>query len=385
MSTLKKKFVKLLIDERIKKISKLHVKRISKVKLDADCPLNLQIAELHKRKWGKIFSEEVNLKWLQWYSQKSGIDSPDFIPENVFYTIVEPIINDARFAVCYSDKNLYDWIYPKGLFPETIVRNVDGLYYDQEYKALEVKENNNLTKVLLQTDRVFVKPATDTGGGRDVDLFILNDGQFINREGQALTLENLNRTYNHNFVIQKVLQQHPFLSHFNPSSLNTLRVLTYRSPIKNDINILQVVFRIGAKDQYLDNSRAGGYSVGVNSKGVINKFAFRKDGCKFTKVNTVDLSESEFVIPFFEEIQSTAKVIAERNIHHRMLALDMTIDNENNIRCVEVNNKCNEINFHQLNNGPLFGNFTDEVIAYCEMHKENLYKEFTLSTIPYVL
>ncbi|MBS1525474.1 MAG: hypothetical protein JST19_07485, partial [Bacteroidetes bacterium] len=141
---------------------------------------------------------------------------------------------------------------------------------------------------------------------------------------------------------------------------------------------------VGAKDQFLDNSKAGGYSIGMNNTGKLNKFATRKDGSKYDRVNDVALAGNDFTIPYFDKIVSASKMIAGKNIHHLMLAMDMSIDEEGNIRCIEINNRSNEINFHQLNNGPLFGEFTDEVIAYCEKHTENLYKEFTITTIPFV-
>ena len=124
--------------------------------------------------------------------------------------------------------------------------------------------------------------------------------------------------------------------------------------------------------------------MGMDSQGKLNKFAIKKDGSKFDKVNDINLVENDYIIPFFEELKAAAILIAEKNIHHRMLALDMVIDENNHPRCVEVNNRSNEINFHQLNNGPLFGEFTDEIIAYCEKHTENLYKEFVITTIPFV-
>lgn len=241
-----------------------------------------------------------------------------------------------------------------------------------------------MNEILAGNDSFFVKPALESGGGRAVELFSSINGIFQNADGKELTLKVLETTYKENFIIQKPLSQHPFLKQFNSTSLNTLRVLTYRSSVTNKINILQVVFRVGAKGQYVDNFRAGGFSIGVNKDGLINKFAFNRDGIRFEQVNEIDLKESVLQIPLFENVQSTAKLIAEKNIHHRMLALDMTIDSYNNARCVEINNKSNEINFHQLNNGPLFGEFTDEVIDYCMLHKERLYKEFIVTTIPFV-
>ena len=380
----KEQFVKLLINRRISNVSKQLVKKISECESDGSIAPNADIVAQHKQKWGRIFKNEINTGWLNWYIKKTGIQSPDFVPENVFYTVIEPIINNSRFTVSYSDKNFYDLVYPKGLFPETLIRNIDGFYYDGNYKPLDLSNDEILLDTLAGAASVFVKPATEAGGGRQVDLFVINGRKYLNKAGEELKLKFLDNVYKQSFVIQRTLCQHAFQAFFNPTSLNTIRVLTYRSPYTNQINILQSVFRIGAKNEFLDNSRAGGYSVGMDSQGKLNKFAIKKDGSKFDKVNDTNLVENDYIIPFFEELKAAAILIAEKNIHHRMLALDMVIDENNHPRCVEVNNRSNEINFHQLNNGPLFGEFTDEIITYCEKHTENLYKEFVITTIPFV-
>jgi putative polysaccharide biosynthesis protein len=384
MGKKKEWFVKRLIDRRINQNSKHLIKKISGFKPANQITLDPQVVAAHKQKWRRIFKGEISTVWLEWYAGVSGIQNPDYIPENVFYGVVEPIINNSRFTVNYSDKNFYDLVYPKGLFPETLIRNTDGLYYDGNYEPLDISDNKKLFKILSGCETVFVKPATESGGGREVDRFNLKDQKFVNAEGHELSLELLQKVYQISFVIQKPLGQHTFLSSFNATSINTIRVLTYRSPVTQQINILQSVFRVGAKNQFLDNSRAGGYSIGVNSTGKLNSFALRKDGSKYDKVNDISLTGNDFIIPYFDKIVSTSKMIAGKNIHHLMLALDMSIDESGNIRCIEINNRSNEINFHQLNNGPLFGEFTDEVIDYCEKHTENLYKEFIITTIPFV-
>ena len=379
MGKLKKAIVDLLIKKRIERTSKMMEKKLAHTNLDSNFQIDSKVIEAHKQKWGRIFKGKINLGWLQWYSKCTGITSPDFIPESVFYTTVEPILNDARYDMAFVEKNFYDLMYPDGIFPETIIRNIDELYFDRDYKALHLDNDQVLMDQLKGLDKIIIKPSTESGGGRDVELYTLEDGKFMNRDGQQLTLQNMARLYKTNFLIQKILPQHSFPSFFNATSLNTVRVLTYRSDVTNTVNILQVVFRVGATGQFLDNSRAGGYSIGVDAAtGKLNKFAFRKDGTRYEKVNEVNLAENEYTIPLFDEILSVAKLIAERNIHHRMHALDMAIDHENNIRCLEINNKGNEINFHQLNNGTLFGDFTDEVITYCEKHMDKLYRSYTV-------
>lgn len=378
MENIKKQLIKFFVNRKIKRISLHYIKKIKTIEIDPSFVLDSEIITKHKKKWSRIFHEKIHLRWLQLYSGSTKINSQDFVPENIYYSIIEPILNQQIFSLSYSDKNFSDLFYPNGLFPESILRNIDGFYYNNVYKPLLISNDAQLVDILSDNDTILIKPSLDSGGGKDVDLFMFSDGKLRNKAGLVLTLQYLNNFYKNNFIIQKYLHQHHFLEQFNKTSLNTIRVLTYRSPVTNDINILHCILRVGAKNQHIDNFRGGGYAIGVNSQGVLNKFAVNKHGNKLYKVNDIDLSDNQYIIPFFDMIRETAKEIAGRNIHHKLLGLDITIDEKNNIRCVEVNNENNEINFYQLNNGTLFGEFTDEVIKYCEMQIGSLYDKYEI-------
>lgn len=378
MGNIKNKLIKLLVNRRIKIASKHFLKKINKIELDKHFVLDSEIIKIYKQKWSRIFPDKIDLKSLQWYSGSTKINSPDFVPENIYYTIIEPILNEQTFSLSYSDKNFYDLFYPDGLFPETILRNIDGVYFNNAYSPLMIMSNAQLLDVLSGNDMIVIKPSLDSGGGKDVELFVFKDENFITKEGITLTFQYLQKNYKQNFIIQKYLHQHPFLEKFNNTSLNTIRVLTYRSPLTNYITILHCLLRVGTKNKHIDNFRAGGYAIGIDSKGVLNNNAINNHWNKLNKVNEINLADNQFIIPFFDKIQITAKEIAKKNIHHKLLGLDITIDNLNNIRCVEVNNDSNGINFFQLINGTLFGEFTDEIIEYCESNIDKLYKKYDI-------
>lgn len=331
----------------------------------------------HKKKWKAIYKGQINLKWLAWYSSCSLLESPDFVPESIYYSIIEPLLNKPEFSIAFSDKNFYDKFYPEGLFPDVLIRNIDGDFFSKNYEPLNNLGEKNLKNYLQNEKEIIIKPSVETGGGQNVKLFIVENGKIKNNNGETVSLELIKKTFKENFIIQRVLKQHSFFSQFNKSSINTIRALTFRNPSTNTIEILHLILRIGTPGQFVDNSRAGGFSVGINSQGVLNHFAVKKDGEKYYQINEFDLTQN-LTIPFFEELMKTAIFIASKNIHHRLLGLDLTIDQENKIRCIEVNNTGNEINFYQLNNGPLFGKFTDEVIAFCEENKLNLFKNFKI-------
>jgi hypothetical protein len=277
--------------------------------------------------------------------------------------------------LAYTDKNFYDLVFPQNIFPETIIRNINGGFFGENYSPLIINTNSDLHDIILNYPALIVKPAIESGGGENVHLFKRSGNKMIDNTEKELNLTFLETNLIKNYVVQKVLSQHSDLSKFNKTSINTIRVLTWLSPASGNVEILQCIFRVGAQGQYVDNSRSGGFAIGVGPRGVLNKFATNKHGKHFTEVNGLNLLQHH-EIPNFTEIKNRAREIGAKYLQFRLLGLDMAVDDNQTIRCIEINIIGNEINFFQLNNGPLFGEFTNEVIDYCINNKQQLYGNY---------
>jgi len=377
---IRKYLIKYLSNIRARKIANVYHRKVSKIQLDKDSLIDNEIVKLHREKWRRIYKRKVNLRWLYWYFYNTGINSPDFVPESIYYSIIEPVLNKSEFCQTYSDKNFYDLFYDDFLFPEILLRNIDGYFFNKDYQVVNIDNDNLLMNFFIGIDRFILKPSLESGGGTNVKYFRLNNGKYISADGDILTVKFLMDIFEENYVIQDIIHQNRFFSQFNPISLNTIKVFTYRSPITNKIHILHCLLRVGQENKYIDSTRAGGFVIGINKYGELNKYAVTRNGLTkvdkcFSKINGIDL-EPGIKIPFFDKILETSIAIAGRNIHHRLLGLDMAVDQMDNIRCLEVNNMGNAINSFQLNNGPLFGEFTDEVIEYCRLNKHQLYSNY---------
>jgi hypothetical protein len=373
---MKKEIIKFLVERRIKRIQKIYGKKVLGIE-KSDLNIDLGLALKHKAKWGKIHQNFSNVKWLNSYVNSTKIQNSNFVPESIFYSIIEPIVNSRELNLAYADKNIYDLIYPQNLFPATILRNINDSFLDHSYSAANISSDADLEKLLKDYIQLLVKPALESGGGLNIYLFKRSGSEMIDSNGNKMNLSFLNRYLKNDYIIQEVLSQHDELRKFNITSLNTIRVLTWLSPISGKVEILHCIFRVGAKGQFVDNSRSGGYAIGIKPNGVLNNFATNKAGKHFATVNEIDLSKNH-KIPFIGEIKKMAKEVSFKYLHFRLLGLDMTIDSTGNVQCIEINNKGNEINFYQLNNGPLFGEFTDEVIDYCIENKLKMYKNYDI-------
>jgi hypothetical protein len=349
-----------------------HIYRLQKNKFRNNNPT---ILIEHREKWSQL-SKKVNTKWLLVYSQISGIESPNYVPENVYYNIIERRLNNRIFTTAYSDKNFYDiYFSEEQLFPLTILRCVNNVLYDAQYNSQPVTENN-LRGVLNDFDKVIVKPANDSGGGRRVELFIKEkDKLFYNANRDILNFEYLEKKYYNTFIIQEYIEQHEFYRQFNPSSTNTVRIFTYRTVSSEDIVPLHAVLRIGRPGSIVDNQAAGGISCGITNEGKLNDFAVDKHGNVFKAIESIKFSDMAEVLGFRKMIECI-KSIAPKLFYSRINGFDFCVDKNLNIRLLEINSKNIEINFMQMNTGPLFKEYTDEVIDFCRENPKSVCLDF---------
>ena len=73
-----------------------------------------------------------------------------------------------------------------------------------------------------------------------MESLVVKDG-ITNLDNKSV--EEVFDKYGNNFVIEELAKQHPAMASLNPSSLNTIRVITFRK--ENEILVCMVICRIG--------------------------------------------------------------------------------------------------------------------------------------------
>lgn len=106
-----------------------------------------------------------------------------------------------------------------------------------------------------------IKPFLDKHG-HGVKSLDVTDG-ITNLDGTSIT--DVFDRYGANFQIQERVKQHERMSALNPTSVNTIRIVTYRSGM--EVLLIYFVIRIGRKGQVVDNQSAGGISVSIDENG----------------------------------------------------------------------------------------------------------------------
>lgn len=310
--------------------------------------------------WGKT-GLRPDIRWLRMYGNICGIWDHRYIPESIYYIIAEPCLNNKSFSKCFTDKNLSRIFLDGYTLPDTVVSNIDGVFYGSSLDTLDIQQAKNIIK---RQKTFIIKPSTDSGGGKDVTLWRAEGDAFVSFKGEISSVDRLLERYRKNYIIQGVIEQHPFYRKFNNTSVNTVRMLTYRSPGDEHVYLLHSILRVGAQGLVTDNQASGGFACGVTADGALTGVAIDKNGNRYNEVNGVPLEKGLKLVQF-DSMAGVAVSAAKRFYYSRLLGFDLCIDRDGRVIVIEVNNLNNEINFFQMLNGPLFGRFSGEVAEWC--------------------
>jgi hypothetical protein len=257
----------------------------------------------------------------------------------------------------------------KSVLPEVLLRKMHGSWYDEGYHKIPDVEQV-LKAIAVEHQRVIIKHAVASQGGDNI-ASAKSNGLELRVDGDVVDKDWLDRVFGDNFLIQAYVNQHYFYERFNASSLNTFRVYTYRSVTDNSVHVLQSVLRVGGEGSVVDNISKGGKACGIDNKmGTLNGIACDVDGNFFDRIGEMDIRRGETLFKY-EEVMKKAKDLAERQFYTRLIGFDFCVDSEGDVKLIELNNYDVGVDVLQMCNGPLFREFTDEVIDYCQKQMKN--------------
>lgn len=210
-----------------------------------------------------MIGRKVDLYCHEYFYSRTGYFTKDYVPTNLYHTELVPRANDNSLVKAYCDKNVCDLLFPGENVAHNVLKNMHGYYYF-EGKAVSYEEAVRRCSDLKD---VIIKPAMRSKG-KGVQLLNFTDG----KDEKGETVEQVFQQYKTDFLIQRRVRQHPAMAALNPTSLNTIRVLSYRSGM--EVLIIYSVIRIGRKGQIVDNQSAGGISTAISEDGVLDKAAF---------------------------------------------------------------------------------------------------------------
>lgn len=296
-----------------------------------------------------MIGEKVPLSSHEYFYSRTGVYSKEYVPKGLYTVELLPKANKVSYRDAYADKNMVDIYLPNVKHPHTVLKRMNGYYY---YEGEPVSEEEAIKKCSNLQDCI-IKPALEYSGKGVCGLEVKNGIASIDE----LKLEDLFKKYGKNFQIQKRLKQHEKMNLLNPTSVNTIRILTYRSDM--EILVIYSVVRIGRMGQVIDNQCAGGISTIIGEDGRLGKYAYggytENDVLK-TDVGTV---LEGFEIPSYNKAIETVKKLHFQLPFFNLIGWDVAIDEAGDPVIIEwnVNTGLSQSAF-----GPGFGKYTERII-----------------------
>lgn len=296
--------------------------------------------EVEYVKFWQQFHKRVEPYTYRYFQRLCG-NNPHFVPEDIANRYIESVLNPIRYRGFYADKNTYRlYIQPQTALPTSLLYRIMGGQIKDAVAnkpvSLDISAKELAARIDSSIIRVVLKPTIDSNSGKGVILFERVFDTFRSKD-KELSGEFLQH-YGSDFVIQKVIEQHSYLNQFSKTSINTMRIMTYRSVKDDEVIVIAAALRIGQNGSFVDNLFSGGCFVPIDLKnGQLGKELFNRYWQIQSEMNGVNFVSNDFVLPFWEEACEFAKSIASQVSHARLLAQDIIVDVTGMPRLIEFN------------------------------------------------
>jgi len=337
------------------------ISRSKKIVKDSKCKAlsNSQKKEI-KTYYARFGFKNINTNWHQYYTHVSGRFHKEYIPVELYLNVIEPQLNMLTKPEILTDKNLLDKLFNSIEQPETIVKNINGVFFDKNHNII------NFDKVIekcAENTKLIVKPSLDSGGGKNIIVFEPNGYQ---TNYQNMSIKELICLYEKNFIIQKYFIQHKKMNNLNETSVNTLRIQTLL--INDDVEILASFVRIGGIGAVVDKAShpTSGKSAivcNVNEDGALNN-GYCADSKIMTESNT-NITLKGYQIPNYSDVKIAVKNLHKQIPYFRIVSWDIAINEEGKPVLIEFNVSVQGVH-HQFMTGTLLGGFSEEILTQCK-------------------
>lgn len=309
-----------------------------------------QLDEL-KSVWGDIWDTGlVDPLWVQVYSDKTGIYSPEYVGSDIHYYNVEWSRIDYDYLRAFLDKNYMDVVLPCVKHPVTLIRKIHGQYLDVDFNPMSKPQA--IDKLYENLDPgIVVKISRSSSGGKGVRF--LGKGSKKEDISEALDVDP-------DVAVQLVMRQHPEMAKMNASSVNTIRIICII--LDGESIPLSAVVRIGNSGSRVDNFSSGGVGCGVKPDGRLNDCGYTQKGERYD-VHPNGFVFSEGFVPNFDKVLEAVKRCHMCVPMFGVASWDIAIDEDGEPVLIEYNVGGAGIDIHQYNNGPLYGKYRERIIS----------------------
>lgn len=278
----------------------------------------------------------------EYYKLMTGVESDLYIPQTFFFYYLWPFLNQTGY---HQDKNMFRKLLDvrnskmEFIMPLQVCYNQGGVFYDSDGEACSKEEAIKL--VVNYPKDIIVKPTTHATWGKGVMMLSCENKT-------AEKIKQLFDEYKKDFSFEERIVQHSDLASFNPTSLNTIRIVTYRK-LNGEIKYLYSLQRFGGKGAVVDNASAGGSFVALSDDGVVDRTIKKYKSLKIEKLPETAVER----IPCFQKIKETALYLHSKLPNLNIIGWDMSVTQEGIPVLIEFNTRP-AVELRQISAGPVF-------------------------------
>ena len=304
--------------------------------------------------WSKYIHRPIGYSFFRsvvYFLGKEPHDLYLYVPRYIWYPYMYNVLNPPSVTKAFSDKLLFPLLFPSVKQPRIIIGYYNSSYITDNYSPLT--EDQAIARVMDYGKPVIIKQSVDSMGGKGIEFLDQYDSEILRKTFDSRKM---------NFLVQEIVEQSDDIAFYNPSSLNTIRLETLF--FNGKCTVVFRMLRHGVQGMRLDNLSSGGIGVGIQDDGTLSFGCFDDvDGIIYTHYSGKKYSECK--IPNFSNLCDTACRLHYYVSQVGLIGWDFALDKNNDPVLIEANFFHPGINDQFLNQRPLFGDRTQEVIDYC--------------------
>ena len=247
------------------------------------------------------------------YYKKPNYLRREFIDENR-REIIHRIMNDPKDCELFNNKTEFNRVFTKYLGRD---------WFDTQNDTFE-----NFRLFVEKHKKFFVKPA-EGWFGIGAGICNVEDDSSLDQVWRELQEKKA--------LLEECITQHHELSEFNPTSVNTLRIVTVLCP-DNNVKIMTADLRLGRKGKVADNFHHNGIASLIDvDTGIIYTMGIDKNRRRYILHPDSKKQIIGFCIPFWKQIKETVREAALIIPTVRYVGWDIALGENGEVMIVEGN------------------------------------------------
>lgn len=274
-----------------------------------------------------MIGKKIPLYCHEYFYSRTGYFTKEYVPNNLYHVDLVPRANNHKLQSAYGDKNMCDILFSGENVAHSILKNMNGYFYFEGKpvsKEDAVRFCGNLKNVIIKPSRL--------SEGKGVQLFSATEG-VTTLDGKSIS--QVFKEYKKDYLIQECVKQHKDMAALNPTSVNTMRILSYRSGM--EVLIIYSVVRIGRSGAVVDNQCAGGISTTISKDGKLGKEAFGGFSTDNIEKTDTGIGLEGYQLPSYDKAVEMVKRLHLRLPFFNILGWDVAIQEDGEPVLIEFN------------------------------------------------